>query len=246
MSEIQQLLGQMPIQQIAQQAGVGEDEARQAIEAIVPALVGGMQANAHDPAGARSLAGALGAHAGHLDERLSGSIDPADGEKIVHNVFGDNTEQIARAAGGGSALGGIIQKILPIVAPIVIAWIANRFFGQGGQAGQGQGGQTQGGGAQQQPAPAERPGADSPFGTGSPGAEQRIPVPQGQPQGQRQGENEGQPQAQAPDQGGFGLDDLLGGILGGGAGQQSGQQGGSGPLGPLGDLLGGLLGGGRR
>lgn len=236
MSDIQQLLGQMPIQQIAQQAGVGEDEARQAIEAIVPALVGGMQANAHDPAGARSLAGALGAHAGHLDERLSGSIDPADGEKIVHNVFGDNTEQIARAA-GGSALGGIIQKVLPIVAPIVIAWIANRFLGQGGQAqgGQTQGGQTQGG--------AQQPSGDSPFGTGSPGAEQRIPAPQGQPQGQ--------PQAQAPDQGGFGLEDLLGGILGGGGGgqqggQQRGQQSGSGPLGPLGDILGGLLGGGRR
>lgn len=230
MSEIQQLLGQMPIQQIAQQAGVGEDEARQAIEAIVPALVGGMQANAHDPAGARSLAGALGAHAGRLDERLAGSIDPADGEKIVHNVFGDNTEQIARAAGGGSALGGIIQKILPIVAPIVIAWIANRFLGQGGQAPGGQ--------AQQPTTPAQQPGGDSPFGTGSPGAEQRIPVPQGQPQGQ--------PQAEAPEQGGFGLDDLLGGILGGGRSQQGGQQGGSGPLGPLGDILGGLLGGGRR
>lgn len=233
MSEIQQLLGQMPIQQIAQQAGVGEDEARQAIEAIVPALVGGMQANAHDPAGAQSLAGALGAHAGHLDERLAGSIDPADGQKIVHNVFGDNTEQIARAAGGGSALGSIIQKILPIVAPIVIAWIANKFFGQGGQ------GQA----APRQGTPAEQPGGgfDSPFGTGSAGAEQKIPVPQGQPQGQ--------PQAQAPEQGGFGLDDLLGGILGGGSsGQQGGgaQQSGGGPLGPLGDILGGLLGGGRR
>ncbi|MGM1029337.1 MAG: DUF937 domain-containing protein [Actinomycetota bacterium] len=192
MAQIQELLGQMPIQQIAQQAGVGEAEARQAVEAIVPALVGGMQANAHDPAGAQSLAGALGAHAGRLDERLAGSIDPADGQKIVHNVFGDRTEEVARAAGGGSALGGVIQKVLPIVAPIVIAWIANRFRGA-------------------------------------------------QPQGQ----------AQAPDQGGFGLDDLLGGILGGGAGQQGGgqhggQQQGGGPLGPLGDILGGLLGGGRR
>ena len=70
MSEIQQLLGQMPIQQIAQQAGVGEDEARQAIEAIVPALVGGMQANAHDPAGAHRLGFGqhthLGIHRGGL------------------------------------------------------------------------------------------------------------------------------------------------------------------------------------
>ncbi|SFS14638.1 hypothetical protein SAMN04487783_1881 [Agrococcus baldri] len=220
MSEIQQLIGQMPVQQIAQQAGVDEAEARQAIEAIVPALVGGMQANAHDPAGAQSLMGALGGHQGHLDERLAGDVDTADGEKIVHNIFGDNTEQIARAAGGGSALGGIIKKILPIVAPIVIAWIANKFFGQGG-------------GQQHAPQQPEAGGGfDSPFGQGSPGSQQQVPTPQQTPQGQQ------------PEQGGgFGLDDLLGGILGGGS---SSQQGGSGPLGPLGDILGGLLGGGRR
>ncbi|WP_405217744.1 DUF937 domain-containing protein [Agrococcus sp. Ld7] len=132
MSEIQQLIGRIPVQQVAQQAGVDESDARRAIEAIVPALVGGMQANAHDPSGAQSLAGALGQHQGRLDERLAGNVDPADGQKIVHNVFGDNTDRIAQAAGGGSALSGIIQKILPIVAPMVIAWIANRFFGQGG------------------------------------------------------------------------------------------------------------------
>lgn len=212
MSEIQQLIGRMPVQQIAQQAGVDEAQARQAIEAIVPTLVGGMQANAHDPSGAQSLAGALGSHQGHLDERLAGDVDTADGQKIVHNVFGDNAEQIARAAGGGSALGEIIKKVLPIVAPIVMAWIANKFFGQGGQA------------QASQQAPSER--FDSPFGQGTPGAGQPAPQ-QGQPQ----------------QQGGMGLDDLLGGILGGGS---AGQQSGSGPLGPLGDILGGLLGGGRR
>lgn len=203
MSEIQQLLGQMPIQQIAQQAGVGEDEARQAIEAIVPALVGGMQANAHDPAGAQSLAGALGAHAGRLDERLAGSIDPADGQKIVHNVFGDNTEQIARAAGGGSALGPIIQKILPIVAPIVIAWIANKFFGQGGQAQGGQAQSGQGQAAPQPGTPAEQPGG---------GLDDLLGGILGGGSASQQG-GRGQ-------QGGSGplgpLGDILGGLLGGG------------------------------
>lgn len=219
MSEIQQLIGQIPVQQVAQQAGVDEAEARQAIEAIVPALVGGMQANAHDPSGAQSLAGALGAHQGNLDQRLAGDIDPQDGMKIVQNIFGDNTDQIARAAGGGSAMGDIIKKILPIVAPIVIAWIANKFFGQGGQQSQAP--------AQQQEQPSGG-GFDSPFGQGSAGSDQKIqvPTPQGQAPTQQQAEPAG---------GGFGLDDLLGGILGGGSSK-----------GGLGDLLGGLLGGGRR
>ena len=218
MSEIQQLIGRIPVQQVAQQAGVEEADARQAIEAIVPALVGGMQANAHDPSGAQSLAGALGQHQGRLDERLAGNVDPADGQKIVQNVFGDNTDRIAQAAGGGSALSGIIQKILPIVAPMVIAWIANRFFGRGG--------------AQE---PREQTGgsaSDSPFSEGSPGAEQRMPVPNQQTQAPDQ-------TGEAPKQdSGFGLDDLLGGLLGGGSSASSG--------GGLGDLLGGLLGGGRR
>ena len=191
MSEIQQLLGRMPIQQIAQQAGVQEDEARRAVEAIVPALVGGMQANAHDPAGAQSLAGALGAHQGHLDERLSGSIDPDDGQKIVRNVFGDNTEQIARAAGGGSALGPIIQKVLPIVAPIVMAWIANKLSGRGGGAGQPQAEQQGQGGF----------GLDDLLGgiLGGGSAQQG---------GQQQGGEQGGPLGP--------LGDILGGLLGGG------------------------------
>lgn len=192
MSEIQQLLGRMPMQQIAQQAGVGEDEARQAVEAIVPALVGGMQANAHDPAGAQSLVGALGAHEGRLDERLSGSIDPDDGQKIVRNVFGDNTEQIARAAGGGSALGPIIQKVLPIVAPIVMAWIANKLSGRGGQAGQPQA-EQQGGGF----------GLDDLLGGILGGG-----APQQGGQQQRGGQQQGGPLGP--------LGDILGGLLGGG------------------------------
>ncbi|MCR8671332.1 DUF937 domain-containing protein [Agrococcus sp. HG114] len=216
MSEIQQLMGRLPVQQIAERAGVGEEDARRALEAIVPTLVGGMQANASDPAGAQSLMGALGSHAGRLDERLAGDVDPDDGEKIVHHVFGDSTDRIAQAAGGGGALGGIIRKILPIVAPMVMAWIANRVL-QGGQAG----GRPSAGGQGD-------PAADSPFSRGSAGAERQVQLPGGS--GSRG-------KASGP---GGGLGDLLGGLLGGGSGRP-----GDG-LGPLGDVLGGLLGGGRR
>lgn len=189
MSEIQQLISQIPVQQVAQRAGVDEADARQAIEAIVPALVGGMQANAHEPSGARSLAGALDKHQGHLDERLAGNVDPADGQKIVQNVFGDNTDRIAQAAGGGSALSGIIQKILPIVAPMVIAWVANRFFGQGGA---------------QAPQTEQAPQQDSGFGL-----DDLL--------GGILGGGSGAQQNGAQQSGGLGgLGDLLGGLLGGG------------------------------
>lgn len=209
MSEIQQLVGRMPVGHIAQQAGVSEAEARQAIDAIVPVLVAGMQANAADPAGAQSLAGALGAHRGHLNERLGGAIDTDDGARIVQNVFGGGSDEIARAAGGGSALGGIIQKILPIVAPIVIAWIANRFFGQGtGQA------------TEQQETPAGG-GFDSPFGN-EPAARHEAPAAQQEQQqggglGDLLGGILGGGSSSGASSGPLGpLGDILGGLLGNG------------------------------
>lgn len=231
MSEIQELLGQLPVATIARQAGVEESEAREALQAVLPALVGGMQANAQDPAGAASLQRALGDHAGALDTRLGGDIDPDDGQKIVHNIFGGNSDQIATALGGNGALGGIIRKILPIVAPIVIAWIANKLFSGGGASTGGGAGTGQASfPTPQQQAPRQGDGglfgnSEAPERSGQP----QIQIPTGQ-QRQQQPQSGGQPD----------LGDLLGGILGGGSSSQ--QSGG----GILGDLLGGLLGGGRR
>lgn len=217
MSEIQELQSQLPIAQIASQAGVSEDEARQAIAAVLPALVGGMQANAHDPAGAASLEQALGAHSGSLQQRLGGDVDADDGAKIVQNVFGEQTGQIATALGGDGALGQIIRKVLPIVAPIVLAWLAEKFFGNKGGSSSG------GGSALPQQAQNQVNQADNPFGkSGSSGDQQATPPAQ-----QRA------PQQQTEQSSGGGLEDLLGGILGG--------KGGG-----LGDILGDLLGGGRR
>ncbi|SDH85848.1 DUF937 domain-containing protein [Agrococcus jejuensis] len=219
MSEIQELMAQLPVAQIARQAGVDEADAQRAIQSVLPALVGGMQANAQDDAGAASLERALGKHAGALDARLGGDVDADDGERIVQHVFGGQTDQVAAALGGasgGGAMGDIVKKILPIVAPIVLAWLAQRLFSGGGQA------QTQpsGGGA------ALPTGGDNPFANSGGGAGGTLPRTSGQ----------------APQQsGGGGLGDLLGGILGNGDGGQQ-QAGGN----ILGDLLGGLLGGGRR
>lgn len=227
MSEIQQLMAQLPVAQIARQAGVDEADARRAIQSVLPALVGGMQANAQDEAGAASLERALGQHAGALDARLGGDVDPDDGERIVRNVFGGQTDQVAAALGGasgGGAMSEIVRKILPIVAPIVLAWLAQRLFSGGGQATT----QTSGGGA------ALPTSGDNPFANSDGGAGGTLPTPSGR---------QPTPSQQQQQQGGGGLGDLLGGILGGGSGGGQ-QQSGGGNI--LGDLLGGLLGGGRR
>ena len=106
----------------------------------VPALLGGMEANAQDPGGAASLEKALGQHAGSPFEGLDlGQVDTADGEKIVGNIFGDNSEQVINKLGGDSGGSGMMQKLLPILAPIVLSMLAGKFLGQGqGQAAPGQ------------------------------------------------------------------------------------------------------------
>ena len=146
MDTADEILSQIPLDQLAQQLGVDEATAEQAVRQAVPALLGGMEANARDPGGAASLEKALGQHAGSPLEGLDlGSIDTADGEAIVGNVFGDNSEQVINKLGEQGGGSGIMQKLLPILAPIILNLLAGKFLGQGQAAGQGSGPTSSGG-----------------------------------------------------------------------------------------------------
>ncbi|HWJ53555.1 MAG TPA: DUF937 domain-containing protein, partial [Propionibacteriaceae bacterium] len=61
-----------------------------------------------------------------------------DGQKIVGNIFGDKTGQVAQTLGANvGQQSGLIQKLLPILAPIVLAYLAKRFTGQSQGGGSG-------------------------------------------------------------------------------------------------------------
>jgi hypothetical protein len=146
MDTADEILSQIPLDQLAQRLGVDEATAEQAVRQAVPALLGGMEANARDPGGAASLEKALGQHAGGPLEGLDlGSIDTADGEAIVGNVFGDNSDQVINKLGEQGGGSGIMQKLLPILAPIILNLLAGKFLGQGQAAGQGPGPTPSGG-----------------------------------------------------------------------------------------------------
>ena len=144
MNATDEILADIPLTQLAAQLGVDEATAEAATRQAIPALLGGLQANAEDPAGAASLAGALGDHSPQLVEggvNLD-EVDTDDGEKIVGNIFGPNTTDVAQTLGGNlGQQSGLIQKLLPILAPIVLAYISKRLTGGGQQtASQGGGG----------------------------------------------------------------------------------------------------------
>ena len=142
MSDIDGLLALIPVGAIAQKLGIPEDVARGAVSQVVPTLLGGMAANAKNVSGAASLEKALAAHSGvfprtpvddpKLDDDSDGDGD-GDGEKIVSNVFGSKRNDVVAAVastGDSNITQDIIAKVLPIVAPIVIGWLASQFFGK--------------------------------------------------------------------------------------------------------------------
>ena len=141
MSAIDDIVGQLPMASLASQVGSDPQNTESAVRQILPALLGGMHAKAQDPAGAASLAGALGQHSPDL---VNGGVDldqvnPAEGSKIVSNIFGGQSDQVAQNLGG--SLGGqtdLVQRLLPLLAPIVLSYVTSRLGGQG-QAAQGGG-----------------------------------------------------------------------------------------------------------
>ena len=129
MSDLDGLINLIPIGDIAKKLGIDENMAKAAIAVAVPAIVGGLAANAKSADGAKSLEKALGSHkdsSTNLDD-----IDEADGAKIVKHVFGDKEDKVVAAVSAkadGPDIGAIVAQVLPIIAPIVLAFVAKQFL----------------------------------------------------------------------------------------------------------------------
>ena len=135
MSPVDEILAQIPMQQLAGRLGVDAATAERAARQALPALLGGIRANTDDPGGASSFARAVQQHDGGL---VDGGVDldrvdTGDGEKIVQNVFGAQRGQVVQQLGSTGAAGDagqqLIAQLLPILAPIVMSWLASKLTG---------------------------------------------------------------------------------------------------------------------
>ncbi len=141
-SPVDEILGQLSLPQLAAQLGVDPQTAAQAAAAVIPSLIGGLQHNA-DQGNEQAIAGALVQHSssnlfdsGSIDLN---SVDTQDGAKIVQHIFGDQSTQLAHAIGQKTGAGGnLVNQLLPILAPIVLAYLAKKVTGS--QPGGGSGG----------------------------------------------------------------------------------------------------------
>ncbi|HQV56642.1 MAG TPA: DUF937 domain-containing protein [Ilumatobacteraceae bacterium] len=227
MTGINDLINQLPLDKLSELLGVDPATAGSAASAAVPALVQGMQANARDPRGAASLAEALRQHATRgpatpTADALA-NVDTADGEKIVNHVFGDNKEQVINQLGGIGGGSSLITKLLPMLAPLVMGFLAKQFTAKKSAPASASGGNTAG-----------LPSGGAAAGGGLLAMLKNLFSKLFAKKSTAKAANTGSAAAAPAGDDGLGLDDLLGGLLGGGGG------------GGLTDLLGGLLGGGRR
>ncbi|MFZ2528579.1 MAG: DUF937 domain-containing protein [Rhodococcus sp. (in: high G+C Gram-positive bacteria)] len=135
MATLDDLLSQIPVAQIAERLDVDQQTAETAVRAALPTLVGGLDANAQDPAGAASLLSALNNHSSALvDGGVNlAEVDTDDGNKIVSNVFGTNKDQVISTLGGVNGGGGndLVAQLLPILAPIVLSFVVKQLTGGG-------------------------------------------------------------------------------------------------------------------
>jgi hypothetical protein len=136
------------VRQIASQTGVGEADARSALEHLAPAISRGLQRNIGAEGGLDSLLRALqsGNHGRYLDDpgQLGNAVD--DGNNILGHIFGSKdvsrgvANQVSQQTGIGADL---LKQMLPLIASLVMGALAKN---AGGGFGQQQGRPSDSGG----------------------------------------------------------------------------------------------------
>ncbi|WP_302409839.1 DUF937 domain-containing protein [Comamonas kerstersii] len=126
----QELLKQLqgtPMQEMSQQLGVNTQQIQSAVGAAVPLLLGALGKNASQAQGAADLGSLLGAVlGGGASQSAAGN-----GAAILGHIFGNSRQQAEAGLGQATGLGDKAGQLLSMLAPIVMAFLANRV-----QAGQ--------------------------------------------------------------------------------------------------------------
>ena len=211
MSATDEILAGINPQQLAAALGTDEATAMDAAAAAIPTLIGSLQTNATTTEGSEGLLGALGQHAGSglFGETVDlDAVDTADGQKILAHVLADDPQRLQAVSGLG---GDLLSKLLPLLAPIVMSYLARK-LGMGGPADAPSAsggvlgdilGQILGGGQQATPQAEQAPvGSDSGGVFNAPDGSGGFQIPT---------EDSAPPDQQQPTQG---SGDFLGGLLG--------------------------------
>ncbi|NLC37584.1 MAG: DUF937 domain-containing protein [Alcaligenaceae bacterium] len=133
----QTLLAQLqgaPMQKLAQQLGADAGQTQNAVSAALPLLFGALGQNAQQGGGASIMNALQRDHGGSGDVgSLLGSLlggagsGKQDGAAILGHIFGAGKQrQVESGLGQATGLGGQASDLLKLLAPIVMAFLAQR------------------------------------------------------------------------------------------------------------------------
>ena len=152
-SMVDELMAQLqgaPMQQMAQQLGASGQQIQSAVGAALPLLLGALGNNAAQPQGAAALFGALQRDhtptapqgLGGLGDLLGGMLGGAgggssrsgagglgglgDGAAILGHILGGGQQRAESQLGQATGLGNNAGQLLAMLAPMVMAFLANR------------------------------------------------------------------------------------------------------------------------
>lgn len=137
-----ELLNKISTKDLADRLGTDEETANEALVAALPALLAKLQDNATSERGASSLASALQQHNNDLalgSHVNLDQVDTQDGNNILKHIFGNERQQVTQqlASDTGRASSGVLESLLPMIAPIAMSFLSNQFAG-GNRANQQQ------------------------------------------------------------------------------------------------------------
>jgi hypothetical protein len=126
-----QSLGNGGVEQIGERAGLNSQQTSSAMAAVVPTLLSALARNTTTEQGATGLLSALDRdHDGSILDDIGGFLsnpDSMNGGGILKHVLGNDQSQVEE--GLASKLGinaGSIAKLLPIIAPMVMAYLGKQ------------------------------------------------------------------------------------------------------------------------
>lgn len=139
------------VKQLSQNFGIGEEQAGSAVSQLLPVLMQGMKKNVSSQGGLETLLGALGKgnHQRYLDNPAEAlqAAGIQEGNGILGHLLGskDVSRQVASAAAERTGVDtGIVKKMLPMVATMLMGSMSKQSAGAG-LLGQLSGGQQSGG-----------------------------------------------------------------------------------------------------
>lgn len=130
--------GKEIINGISQKVGTSESETKSVVDEGIPVLLGMLKQNSSTEQGGAGIWDALKQHDGSVLDNISGffgnsSSNSEEGNKILGHILGGNKNTVENAISKKSGVDlSSVQKILPLLAPLVMGYLGKNAKNKGG------------------------------------------------------------------------------------------------------------------